>query len=195
MHVLVCPQGVERVLRSSFAVASEIGYYAIADLDDTRYAFVPAKLPPQCKGFYCAHSENHATHVLVWPEDHPVLLQIEPLTGGTEITFDYGAHYRAVARDKSDVDAVARAQEQDTELALSLSSASSDSQLTGWGQVVHIISPPGPPRPALTHIQPPPQVTERTKNSTLAERVAHAAQTHGADTDLHPLFGFGATPP
>ena len=51
--------------------------------------------------FYAVHATgDSATHVLLWITDHPVLVQVESLPGGTELSFDYGPHYSAVAADR-----------------------------------------------------------------------------------------------
>ena len=51
--------------------------------------------------FLAAHASGETgTHLLLWIVDHPVLVQVEPLPGETELSFDYGPHYRAVAADK-----------------------------------------------------------------------------------------------
>ena len=82
-----------------------------------------------------AHASGKtATHLLLWIVDHPVLVQVEELPGGTEISFDYGPHCRAVAADTGPR-AIASAREEDMEMSLSLSTGSEDSLLEGLGQV------------------------------------------------------------
>ena len=172
--VYVCVQGVQRLLRTRLATNKGREWqakYAIADLDDPRYVFVPSCSPPQCKVFYAAHTRGESgSHVLLWMTNHPVLVQVEPLAGGTELTFDYGAHYRAVAEDKGPR-AVTTAREEDMELSLSLSTGSDDSTLTGVGQK-----------------------TEKGKNKSLVKRIEEHARTYGEMVDMDPLFGFGLTP-
>ena len=67
------------MLRSSFQPGSGKEWqqdYAMADLDDPRYAFVPRSLPPECKAFFCAHvPPEKATHLLLWTTNHPYLQQ------------------------------------------------------------------------------------------------------------------------
>ena len=171
MHVCVCIfQGVVRLLRSRLTKNKGRHWqlkYAIADLDNTRYVFVPQTSPPECKVFMVAHASGEAgTHVLLWVVDHPVLVQVEALRGGTELSFDYGPHYRAVAEDKGGR-AIAAAREEDLEMSLSLSTGSEDSLLEGLGQV-----------------------TERHKNDALVRRIELAARVHGEHVDMDPLFGF-----
>lgn len=167
-------QGVQRLLRTRLTKNKGREWqakYAIADLDDPRYVFVPSSSPPQCKVFYAAHTRGESgSHVLLWMTNHPVLVQVEALPGGMELTFDYGAHYRAVAEDKGPR-AVTTAREEDMELSLSLSTGSEDSTLTGVGQK-----------------------TEQGRNKSLVERIQQNARTYGEMVDMDPLFGFGFTP-
>ena len=118
MHV--CVQGVQRLLRNRLSKNKGREWqrkYAITDLDDPCYVFVPSS-PPQCKVFYAAHTKGKSSsHVLLWITNHPVLVKMESLPGGMELSFDYGANFRAVAEDKGSR-AVATAREEDLPGAL-----------------------------------------------------------------------------
>ena len=159
LHFRPGVRGVKRVLRKSYKHPSPNSWradFAILDMDDPDYAFVPTHNPPECRLFYIQHVREDYTHLLLWHDSHPYLTCSRRLQAGEELTFDYGTNYRDVAADNG--------YEEDGFLgSLSLSAPSQEDTTTGSGAR-----------------------TERSLNRNLVDRITHCADLHGEEADMDP---------